>query len=291
MKASGAGLLKPALLVLVCLVPGTARAGAWLQDEGTLYLRLGAGLLTTRERFDANGNRVQWDTSGGGFRDARYRDLGLSLYTEVGVLRGWNAIVAAGWSRLQAEQPSAVFTTYGLTDITLGVKRGLWNPGRAVTSAAVAVTFPTGYETADYPALGSGVTDVSVQALAGASAGVLWGTTEVEYRLRGGGFRNQVRGALGGGWNASRRVGFRAEVRGAAAVGTGDGTYGAGMVRFDPATVNPRYLDAAATASLAAGRGAAVEFEVRSTVAGENTLAGTRWTLAVATSPAWRWRR
>ena len=38
------------------------------------------------------------------------------------------------------------------------------------------------------------------------------------------------------------------------------------------------------------GAGLALEAEVRRTLAGRNTLAGTRWGLAVATSPAWSWR-
>lgn len=278
-------------LGLALLGPGAARAGAWLQDEGTAYVRVAGGVLTTRERFDATGDRVQWDTSGGGFRDARYQDLALSLYTEAGVRRGWNAILAAGWSRLRAQQPSAVFTTRGFTDLTLGVKRALWNRGRTVTSAAAMVSLPTGYDVADYPALGSGVTDLALMLLAGTSAGGLWGTTELEYRIRGGAFRNQVRGAVGGGWNAAPRLGFRAELRGAAATGSPSSAPEAGGARFDPAAADPRYLDAAATASVRAGRGLALELEVRSTVMGENTLAGTRWTLAVATSPAWGWRR
>ena len=61
-----------------------ARAGAWLQDEGTAYVRVAGGVLTTRGALRRDGDRVQWDTSGGGFRDARYQDLALSLYTEAG---------------------------------------------------------------------------------------------------------------------------------------------------------------------------------------------------------------
>jgi len=291
MRAPGAAPTVLGVLGCLLLAPAPAGAGAWLQDEGAAYLRFGSGVLTTRERYDGDGERVQWDTSGGGFRDARYQDVAFSLYAEVGVRHGWNAIVSAGWSRLRAEQPSAVFTTRGFTDLTFGVKRALWNRGRAVTAAATLVSVPTGYAVEDYPALGSGVTDLAVQLLAGASAGGIWATTELEYRVRGGAFRDQVRGAVGGGWNAARRFGVRAELRGTAATGHTPEAAAAGGDRFDPTAADPRYLDAAATASVTPGRGLAVEIEVRSTVMGENTLAGTRWTLAVATSPAWRWRR
>ena len=60
---------------------------------------------------------------------------------------------------------------------------------------------------------------------------------------------------------------------------------------FDPAAVDPSQLDLAATLSYTIGAGVALEAEARSTVWGENTLTGTRWGLALATSPAWRWRR
>ena len=73
------------VFLLACILHSTPSwAGAWLQEPGTAYVRFASGRLTTRERFDENGTRVQWDTSGGGFRNARYRDLNLHLYTEVG---------------------------------------------------------------------------------------------------------------------------------------------------------------------------------------------------------------
>lgn len=275
------------LLFLELIAPPFSWAGAWLQETGTAYLRISSGWLSTRERYDQDGERVQWDTSGGGFRNARYRDLAFHIYSEVGVADGWNAILSGGWSRLEAEQPSAVFETYGFRDVTLGVKRRL-TAGRTVTAAAAALTLPAGYDAADYPALGSDVTDLSLVFMAGTSGNRFWGTSEVEYRLRGGVFRNQVLAAVGGGWNPAPRVGLRAEARGGLAVGESPREEDA--IRFDPATVDPDWLQLAATVSYTAGRGIAVEAEMRTTVAGKNTLAGTGWSLAVATSPSWRFR-
>jgi hypothetical protein len=277
------------LFVIAALVPGAARAGAWLQDPGTAYVRLSAGYLSTRERFDENGDRVQWDISGGGFRNARYRDLALGLYAEAGVARNWSVVIYGAWSDLRARQPSAEFKTFGFGDAMLGVKRSLGRWSRTVASMTGAVTVPTGYDVEDYPALGSGVADLSLAGSVGASGNHAWGTAELEYRFRGGRFRDQVRGAVGGGWNPHRRVGLRGELRGTRSVG---GTAAEGEdLRFDPAAVDPRSLEAAGTVSWTAVRGLALEGEVRTALAGENTLAGTRWSLAVATSPAWRWRR
>jgi hypothetical protein len=252
-------------------------------------VRLSAGYLSTRERFDENGDRVQWDTSGGGFRNARYRDIALGLYAEVGVARDWNVIVYSGWSFLRARQPTAEFRTFGFGDMTVGVKRSLGRWSRTVASVTGALTFPAGYDAADYPALGSDVVDLSLAGSVGTSGSRLWGTAEAEYRIRGGRFRDQVRGAVGGGWNPHRRVGFRGELRGTLSVG--GAAAGGEDLRFDPATVDPSYLETAGTVSWTVGRGLALEGEVRTALTGENALDGTRWSLALATSPAARWRR
>ena len=54
---------------------------------------------------------------------------------------------------------------------------------------------------------------------------------------------------------------------------------------------HPEVHDLAATLSWRVVRGLAVEAEARHTIGGRNTLRGTRWSLGLATSPAWRlWR-
>ncbi len=276
-------------LALTAAAAGAAAAGAWLQEPGTAYLRLSAGLLSTRERFDPGGHRVPFDQAGGGYRDTRYRDLASTLYAEVGVAPGWNLVAASTWKRLRAVQPSAVFTTYGFSDLSVGVKRGLYRGGRAAASVLVSATVPTGYDPSEYPALGSNVADYGLAVSAGGSAGGFWGTGDLGYLLRGGPFRDQVTGSVGGGFAVGSRIGIRAEARGGLAVGPRPRA--GATARFDPAAVDPSHLELAETAAFELGRGVAVEAEARTTVWGENTLTGTRWSLALATSPALRWRR
>lgn len=276
------------LFLAVQFLPGVARAGAWLQPDGTTYLRLSAGYLSTDERYDENGDIVPWDTSGGGFRNAEYKDFETIFYAEVGFLPGWNLVGMTSWKSVEAQQPSAVFQTWGFSDIQLGLKRELWMWPSTVTSAMAYITFPTGYDETEYPALGSGVTDLSLAGMAGTSGRALWATGELEYRFRGGEFRDQIRGALGGGWNLSDRFGLRGEARGVRSIGEerppGDDP------RFDPAKADPDYLDLAGTVAYRLGRGFALEAEVRSTVTGKNALSGTRWSLALATAPSWEWK-
>lgn len=277
------------LPMFLFVAPSVVWAGAWLQEPGTAYARVSGGYLSTQTRFDENGDKVQWDTSGGGLRNSKYQDFGASFYTEVGVAPGWNAVASVSWKRLVAAQPSANFKTFGFSDVHLGVKRAVWSNARVVSSVAVGLTLPTGYDVDDYPSLGSDATDVSVTGSVGTSSAGFWGTADVEYRWRGGVFRDVLGGSLGGGFSPATRLGLRGELRGGSAVGSGSAS--ADAIRFDPATVDPSHLDVAGTASYAVGRGLALEAEVRSTVSGENTLAGTRFGFALATQPAVRWSR
>jgi hypothetical protein len=271
--------------LLILLHPVPCRAGAWVQEAGTAYLRFITGYMVTSERYDAEGNVVQWDTSGGGFRNSEYQDLEGSFYAEAGIARGWSLVAQLAWKRVQAEQPSAVFTTYGLGDLSLAVKRSIWQSW-TVASVAVGVIFPTGYDVGEYPALGAGETELFGALGFGASNGTLWGNAEAAYSSRGGVFSDQVGAVLGGGWTVSPRFGVRGEFRGGFALTP---AVSETDVRFDPATVDPSQINAAGTVSFAAVKGLAIEGEVRTTLWGENTLAGTRWSLALATSPAWRW--
>jgi hypothetical protein len=114
----------------------------------------------------------------------------------------------------------------------------------------------------------------------------VWGNLEAVYRARGGVFSDQVGGVLGGGWWPSKRLGLRGEFRGWLSLTP---SIEGSDVRFDPAVVDPSELNTALTVAFVATGGLALEGEVRTTLWGENTLAGTRWSLAVATSPAWSW--
>jgi hypothetical protein len=273
-------------ILSVVLGAEAAEAGAWLQPYKTGYLRVTSGILVSDERFNEHGDRVPWDTSGGGLRDAEYHDMNVTAYGEVGVARGWNAIFFTEWKHLEAQQPSAVFTTYGLGDVALGVKRSVYSSWSTVVSVVAGVSFPTGYDVNEYPALGAGSTEGIVQAQFGRSWGGPWTNLEAEFRVRGSDYADQVRGAFGGGFGMFKRIGVRGEARGALSLGVQDSTVTSDAF-FNPETQSPSYLDLAGTLSVAVGHGVAIEGEVRSTVMGENALAGTRWTLALATNPVW----
>jgi hypothetical protein len=276
-------LLCPILLLLVA----PAHGGAWLQPEGRAYVRLSGGLLSTDERFDADGHRVPFDDAGG-FRSTDYQDLLVVLYAEMGIHRDWTLLFEGTLKSVTATQNSAVYRSRGTGDLGVGVKRKLWRNLWNVGAVTGFLRFPTGYDETDYPSVGSGVTDLGLVFQAGASTFDFWMNLDLSFVLRGGNFRDQTGAALTGGWKASRRIGLRGEVRGGIPVGGLPPASTDSLAPFDPNGVDPRYLDLAATLSVQVVRGVSVEAEVRSTVAGENTLRGTRFGFALATTPSVR---
>lgn len=273
-------------LLLLTFFASPALAGAWLQPEGKAYLRLSSGILNTETRFDSEGEEVPFDASGGGFRNVSYEDLAVNFYAEVGIHPDWTLIGVGSWKNLQAEQPSAIFTTYGFGDLGLGVKRSLYRSTWTVASASGMISVPTGYDPAEYPAIGSDVSEGSVSLELGRAGHAWWSNVESFLKIRGGDFRSQVGGSLGGGFSVSSSWAFRGEFRGAVPVGSTDNT-GSGAL-FDPTAVDPSNLDVAGTVSFNLPQGVAIEAGLRSTVWGENTLKGTRFSVALATSPSLR---
>jgi len=75
-------------------------------------------------------------------------------------------------------------TTRGFSDIRLGIRRGLTR-GALVSSVALEVKIPSGYQSDDFPALGTGQPDAGVALQLGSSFGAFYGTAEAGYRSGG----------------------------------------------------------------------------------------------------------
>lgn len=270
--------MRPGLMLLVLATVSGAQAGAWLQPPGKAYLRLSGGWLETDSRFDASGHAVPFDDFGG-FRDTTYRDLESILYMEVGVHPRLTVLGTALAKSLRASQEAAVYRTRGLSDVMVGLKTRLWKGLWHVGSLSAEWWLPTGYEPDHYPALGSGTRTLRLGAHAGASAGKVWANADVIYGFRQTPFRNQLWGILSGGYALSSRLAARGSVGVLSPLGK---TKQIPEALFDPATVDARGVEAAATLSWGVGAWA-LEGEVRGPLQGENILNGTRVALAVAT--------
>jgi hypothetical protein len=269
---------------LLPLLPGVATAGAWVQREGEAYIRLTGGYLEADERFDKDGNKIPFNET----IPTVYQDFAMTLYTELGVHPQVTLIGDVNWKALEANAKGVGFSdssTTGFADARLGLKVGVGKWNTTVASIGGVITFPTGYDPTDYPALGSDVTELTLDAQIGDASIKSWINGEAWIKFRGGDFRDQIGGALGMGFDVAGPLAFRGEGRGGLPLGKPRENNDPVV---DPADFDPAFFDLAGTLSFRVGGAVALEAEARTTVGGRNTLRATRWTVGIATSPAAR---
>ncbi len=142
------------------LSSGPALAGPWLPGTGHGYLQLRQGWSYTRDRFDADGNRVRVMAVApdGSVVPSAWQLAETNFYVEAGVLSrlaftlDWNALRGL-WQPLPGQ---AAIHALGVSDLTLGAKLLVFDDVLALAIVA-AVTAPTGSSTARLP-LGQGDT-------------------------------------------------------------------------------------------------------------------------------------
>src|SRR5262245_6937554 len=239
----------------------------------------GAG-IDTRSRFDGSGSRVGLQLSGPAGRETLYRGREGRLYVEYGVLDALTGYGSFLYKDVRLEQPSVVYRTRGGGDAALGVRWRLV-PGRVPLSVAAEANVPTGYESADNPALGAGQVDATVRALAGVSGGWWYGTADAGYTHRAGRYRDEVVLTAEVGGRAASRYGGRVVLRGVRSLGSTEAMQG---TVFDPSLASPRSLVLDTVASVAISRAVSIEAGVSQARTGRNTLAGNTLELGLAWS-------
>jgi hypothetical protein len=265
------------LAVLTCLLlsaaPRAACAGAWTRAPGGFYVRAEVAGRSTDEEFDAAGRRQPYVS---GLSPGEYRGRALRLYGEYGLAPGWTVTGSTAWQSLEVEERAAVWTTRGLSDVRLGLRRRLaasdW-----VSAVALEIKIPTGYDTDDFPGLGSGDADAALALQLGRSFGRAWGTGEAGVNVRGGALAEELFGSIEGGMTAAGPLDLRAGLRYRRAL-TGNRAQGS----FDPSRVDARSLDLSTTASWRVTPRLALEVGATRTLSGRRTLTGTEWSAALA---------
>jgi hypothetical protein len=109
-----------AVLCLALAHPGSARAGAWLQDPGASYLKLWTRSLLGSNVFLASGQNVP--------AGAPYGDHALNFYTEVGLHRRWTLVASGrpvGVAVFRGQ--TAVYTGELQVGARFGLTQGTWN--------------------------------------------------------------------------------------------------------------------------------------------------------------------
>lgn len=260
------------LAAAVCCVLRTsaADAGAWTQDEGAWFLKIGYDRWVTSHRFDSAGTLVPYrDPAPPRFVD-EFRSQALRVYAEYGLTSASTVIVSGGYEWLSSEGDGTVDRSSGLSDPRLQFRRRLVDRP-FVVSVIGDVKLPIRTSKAIAPALGTGAIDYGGGFAVGGSLGTLYISTEAGYLVRGGRFADQVPFAAEAGWSIRHDMVVRAGARGTLAL---EGRLGA-PVAFDPALSDPRDVTASVGVVLR-GDPLDIAIDAERVLTGRNTLAGNR---------------
>jgi hypothetical protein len=253
-----------------------ACAGAWTREAGSWFGKIGLDRWFTDERFDEHGNRVPYQETQPGFDDTdEYRNVALRAYGEYGITDEWTVTGSTSFEIIEAEGNGVETRTTGFSDLRFQVKR-LLVPGPVVISTFVELKTPTGYDEASFPALGSGLSDVAVSLAAGASSNLGYATMETGFVSRGGDYANEIPLNLEVAWAARRDLFVRTEWRALLPV---TDPVAQGPV-FDPRQASSRSLMGGLSVVLV-GDVVDIVLGFDQAISGRNTLAGTRYNLAV----------
>jgi hypothetical protein len=174
-------------LLLLLLLPGSSRAGAWVQDLGKIYAKIsyGTSSANTIYRFDGE---LKFPTDNGAqtVRDYPLADRGLYLYAEYGLTPDLTLVGSAIFRRSVITTPVERRTTAGMGDVSLAGRYRFASIGQQVVSGTLGVSLPTGYSRDLAPALGSGNLNIELAGNYGVSLYPLpaYVTATLGYRLR-----------------------------------------------------------------------------------------------------------
>src|SRR5258706_3589257 len=174
------------LLVLTASA-SAARGDAWARGTGQLFAHFGATTFTTEAIFDVRGRKVP-------FGGREYVEKGDNLYLELGLAPRLTFVGTLPRKKIRASGQVSDFTHQGFTDLALSLRYSLPLRGGLVAALDGGVVVPLGYSD-DFPQLGSGRTDGTVNASVGWSVPFLpegFLTAELGYRLPGGPISNEM---------------------------------------------------------------------------------------------------
>ena len=215
-RLHGSGTAHAALTLLVVgLLAGRCAAGAWVQQEGHYFLKVGSSYFSTSEEFNHLGERLPILEEQTAFEDASFRDANLNLYLEYGLTRHATVVATLPFKGLRSERDvlfgggietnREIVNTVGFGDVTVSGRRKLLSDPLALSMQA-GVKLPLGYArrpTNDGPPLGSAKFDGEIHLLAGRS---LWPwpgyvTGSVGFRRRGGRLNDELVYGIEAGYN------------------------------------------------------------------------------------------
>ena len=103
--------------------PPWAHAGAWTQPPGNLYARLTYAGITSRTRFDADGERVDLEPRfafGGRDGATEYRAREARAYAEYGLIERFTTYGSLTLKSVVMDEPVVKSTKFGTGDFIVG---------------------------------------------------------------------------------------------------------------------------------------------------------------------------
>lgn len=202
-------LLLAAIIITLSCLTAPAFAEAWPRGAGRSYVYLGVSTADSDQFRMPDGSTVP-------FPGRDNREQRASLYGEVGLTDELTLVVNVPYKRVQTRGLVSTFETSGLADADLRLR---WSIGIRKTWLGVegGIIVPLGYDTKDFPALGSGEADGVLNLALGTSIDWLpegFLSLDAGYRFRGGAIDDEIPYAAKLGAFPFSRVGLFAFIRG-----------------------------------------------------------------------------
>lgn len=152
------------LLVLGSAIPAaTCFAGAWTMPAGTYYARMAFNAYDADERFDLHGDRAEFPNNGD------FYDVNVTGYLEYGLRPNLTLIGNLVYKYLSLDDDSIESETYGFGDIEAAVRYLIADTPGGVFSIQGLVKIPEAYDETDDVPLGNGQYDLEIRLLYGRS--------------------------------------------------------------------------------------------------------------------------
>ncbi|MBT4612380.1 MAG: hypothetical protein HOC05_20210 [Gemmatimonadetes bacterium] len=288
------------VLLVALLIPTVAAAGPWTQTQGSSYLKISAGYLSTVSEFNHKATRQDLFEEDPGFEDGSFRDMNLVLYGEYGLFDPLTLVGSLPLKALRASRTGLVgggllrqrsaLSTVGLGDLSASLRlRLLAEPVVLAVQAGLDLPFYGDAPDNEGPPLGSGEIDAQAHLLLGRSLGQIYVSTRIGYKRRAGRLHDEILFGAEGGRHWGRWLGAL-RLDAVRNVQTPPDIYGGpivtplpvgGGVLPDLVIGDQHSLKLNPSLTYTLSHGLQVQLEVLSVVSGTNTLAGTQWAIGV----------
>lgn len=195
---------RAALFLAALLVAGPLSAEAWPRGAGNVFAHFGATTLSSDTLFDPGGSRVPFPGRG-------WEEKGDNLYIEVGLSKDLTLVTTLPLKKVVAKGLLNDFQSRGLADLDLRLRASRPLGSGLFVALDAGALISLGYDREEFPALGSGETDVQLSASLGVTMPFLPGgfaSLDLGYRWRRGSLSDEIPFAAKVGAFPHRRVGL-----------------------------------------------------------------------------------